>query len=58
MQQSSSFVAHLKLGIFSLGFLEDRDVGVGVFPEGQEILCRLTELLKLLVTVLEKVRHY
>jgi hypothetical protein len=28
----------LQLGVFRLGLLEDRDVGVGVFPEGEEIL--------------------
>ena len=30
----------LQLGVFRLGFLEDRDVGVGVFPESKEILIR------------------
>jgi len=28
----------LQLGEFRLGLLEDRNVGVGVFPEGEEIL--------------------
>ena len=27
-----------QLGVFRFGLLEDRDVGVGVFPEGEEIL--------------------
>jgi hypothetical protein len=30
--------ASLQLGVFRLGLLEDRDVGVGVFPEIEEIL--------------------
>jgi hypothetical protein len=30
--------ASLQLGVFRLGLLEDRDVGVGVFPEAKEIL--------------------
>src|SRR6266581_907759 len=28
----------LQLGVFRLGLLKDRDVGVGVFPKGEEIL--------------------
>jgi hypothetical protein len=28
----------LQLRVLRLGFLQDRDVGVGVFPEGEEIL--------------------
>src|SRR5205809_695237 len=28
----------LQSGVFRLGLLEDRDVGVGVFPESEEIL--------------------
>jgi len=28
----------LQLRVFCLGFLQDGDVGVGVFPEGKEIL--------------------
>ena len=28
----------LQLGVFRLGLLEHRNVGVGVFPEGEEIL--------------------
>jgi hypothetical protein len=28
----------LQLGVFRLGLLEDRDIGVGVLPEGEEIL--------------------
>ena len=27
----------LQLGVLRLGFLEDEDIGVGVFPEGEEI---------------------
>jgi hypothetical protein len=30
----------LQLGVLRLGFLQDWDVGVGVFPEGQEIFVR------------------
>jgi hypothetical protein len=30
----------LQLGVLGLGFFQDRDVGVGVFPEGEEILIR------------------
>jgi hypothetical protein len=28
-------------GVLGLGLLEDGDVGIGVFPEGEEILIRL-----------------
>jgi hypothetical protein len=28
----------LELGVFGFGLLEDGDVGVGVFPEGEEVL--------------------
>src|ERR1700688_864539 len=28
----------LKLRVLRLGFLQDRDVGVGVFPEGEKVL--------------------
>jgi hypothetical protein len=28
----------LQLRVLCLGFLQDRDIGVGVFPEGEEIL--------------------
>src|ERR1035437_8057416 len=35
---STSGRDRLQLGVFRLGFLVDRNVGVGVFPEGQEIL--------------------
>jgi len=28
----------LQLGVLGFGLLEDGDVGVGVFPEGEEIL--------------------
>src|SRR5438552_19207751 len=31
-------VALLQLRVLRLGFLQDRDVGVGVFPESEEIL--------------------
>ncbi len=31
------FQRSLQLRVFRLGLLEDRDVGVGVFPEGKEI---------------------
>src|ERR1022692_3808157 len=34
----ASFVPHCKLAVFRFGLLEDRDVGVGVFPEAEEIL--------------------
>ncbi len=27
-----------QLGVFSFGFLKDGDVGVGVFPQGEEVL--------------------
>ena len=27
-----------ELGVFGFGLLEDRDVGVGIFPEGKKIL--------------------
>ena len=37
LQQSAG---SLQLGVFRLGLLEDRDVGVGVFPQRQEILIR------------------
>src|SRR5438309_12017122 len=30
----------LQLRILRLGFLQDRDVGVGIFPEGEEVLVR------------------
>src|SRR5579862_1536132 len=47
------FVAHLRsppprlqqLCVFGLGFFEDGNVGVGVFPESQEILIRGTSLI-------------
>lgn len=32
--------ALLQLGVFGLGFFQDADVGVGVFPESEEILIR------------------
>ncbi len=28
----------LKFGVFGFGLFEDGDVGVGVFPEGEEVL--------------------
>ena len=28
----------MELGVLGLGLLEDRDVGVGIFPEGEKIL--------------------
>jgi hypothetical protein len=34
----------LQLGVLRLGFLQDGDVGVGVFPEGEEILVCNSEL--------------
>jgi hypothetical protein len=34
----------LQLRVLCLGFLQDRDVGVGVFPEGQKILIRSSGL--------------
>jgi hypothetical protein len=30
--------AILQFGVFSFGFFEDGDVGIGVFPHGEEIL--------------------
>ena len=44
--QSTSFARRLaqgrslKLGVFGLGFVENRDVSVGVLPESEEILVR------------------
>src|SRR5205823_7573988 len=35
---SSSFLRLLQFGVFRLGLLKNRDVGVGVLPERQEIL--------------------
>jgi len=32
----------LQLGVFGFGLLQDGDVGVGVFPEGQEVLVGIT----------------
>jgi hypothetical protein len=32
------YVLLRELGVFGLGLLEDGDVGVGIFPEGEEIL--------------------
>jgi hypothetical protein len=28
----------LQLGVFGLGLHEDGDIGIGVFPEGEEII--------------------
>ena len=28
----------LQLGVLSLGLLQDRDVGIGVLPDGEEVL--------------------
>ena len=28
----------MQFGVFGLGLLQDGDVGVGVFPEGEEVL--------------------
>jgi hypothetical protein len=38
-QQASrhNFIGLLKLGVLRLGFFQDGDVGVGVFPEREEI---------------------
>src|ERR1700694_1100681 len=33
-----SLLSSLQLRVLRLGFLQDRDVGVGVFPEGEEVL--------------------
>src|ERR1700694_897373 len=33
-----SLLSSLQLRVLRLGLLQDRDVGVGVFPEGQEVL--------------------
>ena len=33
-----SSLRSVQLGVFGLGFFKDRDVGVGVFPLGEEIL--------------------
>jgi hypothetical protein len=35
-----SFIAPLHLRVLGFGFLEDGDVGVGVFPEREEVLGR------------------
>jgi hypothetical protein len=34
----------LQLSVFRLGLLENRDIGVGVFPEGEKILVRSLRL--------------
>ena len=37
-QEEPSQKILLQLGVLRLGFLQDGDVGVGVFPEGEEVL--------------------
>src|SRR5438132_10507214 len=38
MSRGAKIHRSLKPGVFRPGLLEDRDVGIGVFPEGEEIL--------------------
>jgi hypothetical protein len=34
----SSLLVLIQLGVLRLGLLEDREVGVSVFPQGEEVL--------------------
>ena len=38
----------LQLRVLRLGFFQDGDVGVGVFPEGEEVLVTATSRLRFL----------
>ena len=38
--RSQDFFQLLQLRVLRVGFLQDGDVGIGVFPEGEEILIR------------------
>ncbi len=52
-RDARAYIGLLQFGVFGFGLLQDRDIGVGVFPHGKEVL---VSFLGLCLISLQRIR--